>query len=525
MVAEPAHAARQLAVLPGGTGPERRAAVIDMGSNSWRLVLYAYRPGSSWRRVGELSEPVRIASGLSRTGELAPAAIERGLETLDVFARYCAARRVPVADVDVVATSAIRDAANRDALLGPARARTGFAIEVLTSEQEARMGYLAAVNSSTLADGAVLDLGGGSLQLTAVRERRVLAAGSWPLGAVRVTERLLPGPDPVSRGQLKRVRRAIREEIDGAGWLASTGLRIVGMGGAVRNLAAAAHRAGGGEPASVQGLTLGRKPLAALVRALAARPAAQRALPGIKSSRADIVLGAALVLETVLDAGGFAELEVTRAGMREGLFFSRRLLAGAEPLLDDVRGAAVRNLALQCGGDPAHTEHVARLATGLYDSLAAARVIEADAGERELLHSAALLHDAGMTVGYEGHTGHARYVILNAGLAAHTPRDVALLALTVRHLRKGIPDPAELGPLARKGDDELLGRCTLLLRLAEQLEHGEDQSVRAAGFVARPRGLELRLEGDGRLARWGIERRVGADAFARAFGRRLVLAT
>ena len=85
MAVQTAH--RDFAVLPGGVGPERTAAVIDMGSNSWRLVLYAYRPRSSWRRIGELSEPVRIAAGLSGSGALSEAAIVRGLEALEMFAR------------------------------------------------------------------------------------------------------------------------------------------------------------------------------------------------------------------------------------------------------------------------------------------------------------------------------------------------------------------------------------------------------------------------------------------------------
>ena len=509
---------REFALLPGGLGPERTAAVIDMGSNSWRLVLYAYRPRSSWRRLGELSEPVRIAAGLSRSGTLSPAAIERGLEALDMFARACAARGISPGDVDVVATSAIRDAANGSDLLDTARERTGFAIDVLSSEEEARMGYLAAVNSSSLSDGAVLDLGGGSLQLTAVRDRRMRAAGSWPLGAVRVTERLLPGDGPVSRGELKRARRAIRAELDGVDWLRSSGPRIVGMGGAVRNLATAVRRADDTEPESIQGVKLARGELRWLVRELAGLPASGRGLPGIKSSRADIILAAALVLETALEAGGFDELEVTRAGLREGVFFSRRLLAGSEPLLADVRGAAVRNLALRCGGDPAHTEHVSRLALSLHDSLVEAGVFEPAGGERELLEGAAILHDAGMTVGYDGHTGHASYVIRNAGLAAHTPRETALTALLVRHLRKGLPDAS-----GRRGDGPMLARCTLLLRLAEQLDRGEDQAVRGARFAVRPGALELRLEGDAALALWGLERRAGTDAFARVFGRPLAL--
>jgi exopolyphosphatase/guanosine-5'-triphosphate,3'-diphosphate pyrophosphatase len=523
MAGRPAHAAGEeaartsgaprLAVVAGGRGrpdPERLAAVVDLGSNSWRLVVYAYRPGASWRTVGELSEPVRIAEGLGASGKLGPAAIARGIETLEMFARYCEARGVAPRQVDAVATSAIRDAANREALLVPARRQTGFDVEVLSAEEEARLGFIAAVNSSTLTDGAVLDIGGGSLQLTAVQDRAPTTLGSWPLGAVRVTERLLPGAGPASRRELRRARAAVRADLDGAGWLGTTGSRVIAMGGAVRNLAAAVQRLRGEATASIQGAVLERGELESLVRALARLPASERALPGIKAARADIVLGAAVVLEGVLELGGLDRLEVTRAGLREGVFLSRRLLAGADPLLRDVRSAAIRNLAVQCGADLAHAEHVARLALSLHDSAVAEGVIEPAPHERELLGAAALLHDVGRTIAYDGHAAHSEYLILNAGLAGYAPREVALIAQMVRHHRKGAPDPE-------------IARPTLLLRIAEQLECGEDQCVRDARLVARPEALELRLRGDDRLARWGFERRVGGEAFVRAFGRPLTL--
>ena len=163
----------RLSVLPGGQpAGERMAAVIDLGSNSWRLVVYAYVPGASWRRVGELQEPVRIAEGLSRSGSLEPDAMARGLEALEMFGRYLHARGVPNEAVDAVATSAIRDADNGADLLALAQERTGLSISVLSAEEEARLGYVAAVNSTTLTDGVVLDLGGGSLQLTQVAGRQ-----------------------------------------------------------------------------------------------------------------------------------------------------------------------------------------------------------------------------------------------------------------------------------------------------------------------------------------------------------------
>ena len=429
----------------------------------------------------------------------------RGLEALEMFGRYLHARGVPNEAVDAVATSAIRDADNGADLLALAQERTGLSISVLSADEEARLGYVAAVNSTTLTDGVVLDLGGGSLQLTQVAGRQPEASASWPLGAVRVTEQLLPGSRAVTRKQLKAARAAVREQLATAPWLA--GGRLVGTGGAVRNLAAAAQ--GGSGP--IQGSALERAALAELVAELATRPASRRALPGIKASRADIVLGAAVVLETVLDYGGFDGIELTRAGLREGVFFSRRLLRGSTPLLADVRVASIRNLALQFDADIGHADHVARLALQLHDSLVAESVIEPEPDERELLWAAALLHDIGMSIGYDSHPEHAHYLILESGLPGYGPSEVDLIAQIVRHHRKGSPE------------DDRVARCALLLQLAEQLDRGQDQSVIEARLVKQRRSLHLRLRGDDRLAVWSLERRISDGAFRCAFGRRLVV--
>ena len=213
-----------------------------------------------------------------------------------------------------------------------------------------------------------------------------------------------------------------------------------------------------------------------LIATLAALPADERALPGIKSARGDIVLGAALVLEAALEKGGFEAMEVTCSGLREGIFFSRRLLSGGEPLLPDVRASSIRNLTLQSGADIRHADHVARLALQLHDSLVAEGVVVSAPGERGLLWAASLLHDIGMSVGYDGHAAHSQYLIRNAGLAGFAPGDIERIAHIVRYHRKGTPELDD-------DDDGVVARCALLLRLAEQLERGHDQSVREARFV------------------------------------------
>ena len=143
----------------------RQVAVIDLGSNSWRLVVFTFNDGPAtrwWKRTDELYETVRIGAGMSATGRLSDEAIARGLETLTVFEHFLAAGELGRAQVHAVATSAIRDAANRDQFLARAKDTTPLQIEVLTAEEEARLGYVAAVNTSTLTDGAVLEIGEGA---------------------------------------------------------------------------------------------------------------------------------------------------------------------------------------------------------------------------------------------------------------------------------------------------------------------------------------------------------------------------
>jgi exopolyphosphatase/guanosine-5'-triphosphate,3'-diphosphate pyrophosphatase len=364
------------------------------------------------------------------------------------------------------------------------------------------------------------------MQLVHVESRHARELESWPLGAVRMTERFLAEDRPAKPRQLRDLRQFVSGALASAPWLRRSGDRIVGIGGTVRNLAAAAQRAAGIPEFGVQGFVLTCAALDALVEELAARPPSERGkVPGIKESRADLILAGALVVQTVLEEGGFDALEVTEAGLREGVFFERHL-GGDPPLFDDVRRASVVNLAAQYGMDPdssPHTAHVARLALGLFDELAAAGVHDGEPVERELLWAAALLHDIGMTVDYDDHHKHSRYLVLNAGLPGFSQRELALVGQAVRYHRKGMPSLGPFGPLAIKGDEERLNRMATLLRLAEDLERSRDQLVRAAHVAVEDGTVRLALDSDGddRVPRWAAGREV--ELFARAFDRQLTV--
>jgi exopolyphosphatase/guanosine-5'-triphosphate,3'-diphosphate pyrophosphatase len=502
-----------------------RIAVADLGSNSFRLVVFTAQDGW-WKRTDEIYEAVRIGAGLAETGELSAERMERGASVAAVFEHFCRATGVDV--VDAVATSAIRDARNGAEFAE----RCALPVRILSPEEEARYGYLAAVNSSTLADGAVLDLGGGSVQLVSVRKRRARDLSSWPLGAVRMTERFLADGKPASGKQLKTLRAHVAEALADAPWVAGAGRRLVGIGGTVRNLAAAAAAAAELPSIGVQGFHLTGDALDELVDRLAALPAAERGkVPGIKPARADLILAGAVVVQAILELGGFDGVEVTEAGLREGVFFERHLADGRkagkkgrrDPVFPDVRRASVENLAAQYREDRAHTEHVAALALSMFDELAALGLHAGDPTERELVWAAAMLHDIGMAIDYDDHHKHSRYLILNGALPGFTPRELVLIAEIARYHRKGVPSfSSELAPAVAKGDQAILERASTLLRLAEGLERARDQIVTRATFSARDGdAVRLTLEADEEVsvARWAAERE--RELFRRAFGREL----
>jgi exopolyphosphatase/guanosine-5'-triphosphate,3'-diphosphate pyrophosphatase len=372
----------------------------------------------------------------------------------------------------------------------------------------------------------VLDLGGGSLQLVHVAARRALATESWPLGTVRMTERFFGDKRSPSK-QCGALRSYVLAELARAQWLERSGGTIVGMGGTVRNLAAAAATAAERAGLGVQGYVLSADGLGELIEALAKRSELARAqMPGIKPERAGVILAGAVVIAAVMEAAGAERLEVTEAGLREGVFFASYLSRHEPRLFADVREASVWNLATQYQDDLNHCRHVARLAGQLWralESLDAVPRSDIDAGE--LLWAAGMLHDIGISIDYDDHHRHSRYLVLAAGLPGFSQREQALIAQTVRYHRKGTPDLGDLATLCAPGDDRLLTALAAVMALAEHLDRSRDGTIEVTGLHPQNGTLTLELEvsrrGDEVLARWGAERQ--SELFRRAFGRSLTV--
>jgi exopolyphosphatase/guanosine-5'-triphosphate,3'-diphosphate pyrophosphatase len=500
----------------------QRVAVADLGSNSWRLVVYGYEPDTPWwSLVDEIREAVRISAGLADSGELRPERIDRALHTAAVFDSFC--RSLEIDQVTTVATSAIRDARNGEQLLRDIKAHTDLDPRVISGAEEARFGYLAIVNSTTIEHGFGLDMGGGSIQALGIEDRKLYAAQSLPLGSVRVSEQYLPHKKAPKKA-MKALRKKVAGELEALGWWTGGG-RIVGIGGTIRNLAAAAMKRADLPSIDVQGFELEREALEDLIEVLASQPADKRGeVPGIKPDRGDVILGGALVLAAALDSGGFERIEVTEAGLREGILFER--ICRPAGLFEDVRRESVENLAHRFNTDLGHVDRVAALSLAVFDGLEDAGLHDFGAEERELLWAGGLLHDIGTAIDYDDHHRHSHYLVLNAGLPGFSPRELVLVGLITRYHRKGDPDASELGDLARKGDDDLLRLLSGIIRLAEQFERSRDGAVRELHVSAHDGTVTLDTEVDPALDSsvpiWAARR--NADLLGEALGLRVEIA-
>jgi exopolyphosphatase / guanosine-5'-triphosphate,3'-diphosphate pyrophosphatase len=500
----------------------RRVAIVDLGSNSFRLVVFRYRPGGAFAMTDEIREPVRLSAGMT-DGAIQPDALERARATVRAYASFC--RTTGVTDVIVAATSAVRDATNQAEVLA-AFADEGLPARVLSTHEEAYYGYLGIVNSMTVEDGLIVDVGGGSAQIGRISRRTLERTLSAPIGAVRMTETFLRTAR-TKQSEIKALRRHVGVALGDAHWFAAAGqLPLVGTGGTVRTLAAMAQRTSDHPLSEIHGYTLTRTALQEIIAALVAVPLMQRrTLPGLKSDRADIVLAGAIIFDVVMELAGVESIDICSQGLREGLFYERFLSPSDPPLFSDVRRATVMNLAGRYSDDRLHMDHVALLALEIFDGTARAGLHDGDPREREWLWAAAMLHDVGIAVDYHDHHKHGFYLVINAGLPGYTHRELALIALLVRAHRKSPPGFDWLRPLLEEADDATFWRLASCLRLAEQLDRGRAQVVASVRVSVRGKvaTLTLRAATEPSVSLWAAAPE--AAIFERAFGRQLKISS
>jgi exopolyphosphatase/guanosine-5'-triphosphate,3'-diphosphate pyrophosphatase len=492
-----------------------RIGIIDLGSNTTRLVVVGYTPHHSFRLLDEVRETVRLAEGIGDDGYLRPAPMARGIEAMKLFHSFC--KSTGVTKIVPVATSAVRDATNQAEFLGRVARESGLKLRVLSTEEEAYYGYLGAANALNFSDAFLIDIGGGSAEVTAIRGRGFVRSFSRPAGVLRFSERYVRS-DPISTRDFKTLEEAAAEGFAGVEWLHDTsGTSLAGIGGTIRTLAEIDQKARSYPFDHVHGYSFSRDRLEEMIAMLRGMTLKQREdVPGLSRDRADLILAGAVILEQLMRRGRFADITVSGHGLREGLFYEQFLVGESPPLFSDMRGFSVQNLARIYNYEALHTAKVRELSLSLFDQL---RPLHGyGEWERELLGYSAIVHDIGVAIGYYDHHKHGAYLVMNAALQGFSHREVIMLALLVRAHRKGNVAVDAYHDILHPSDAERLARLAALLRLAEYLERSKSQVVQSLQVeMGDPIRVVTRSIGDATVEIWDANRRAGL--FQKAFGK------
>jgi exopolyphosphatase/guanosine-5'-triphosphate,3'-diphosphate pyrophosphatase len=459
-------------------------AAVDVGTNSLHLVVARTTEAGRFDVLTREKEMVRLGSGSTDMRELTPDAIDRAVAALGRFRRIADSHDAPLR---AVATSAVREAENRQELVRRARDEAGVDIEVVSGVEEARLIHLGVLQALELFDSRLLlcDIGGGSTELLIGERGEVLASTSLKLGAVRLTNRFFAG-DRLHPSAVDSCRRHVEELLSSFERPASRlGFEVaVGSSGTIEQVLRIARGLAGEEPLrTLNGAVLRRKQVTQVVEAAidARRHGTTDQLPDLDPKRADILLAGALILEGVVRELGIKQLVISDYALREGVFLDTvaRHQGGTLQRLRDVARRSVLDLMAACDEDPVHSEHVAGLAVALFDSLAPRHGLDGSA--RALLEAAALLANVGLVVSHGQHHKHAYYVIRNSDrLLGFNDREIELVAQIARYHRKSEPKPThpEWAGLP-EADRELVRAAAGILRVAIGLDRSHAQHVRA----------------------------------------------
>ncbi len=463
-------------------------AIIDVGSNSVRLLVARALSPLAFEVVDEERFDARLGEGQDG-GDLTPDGIARGLRALRIMAQV-AASSSPTVTV-AVGTEALRRAPNATEFIDRARQEIGLRVRVLSGYDEAFCGFLGVVNSTSLRDGRLLDIGGGSLELMRVAGRRLVDVQSAPLGAIYARERYLKSDPPAPR-EVRALRKAVRQNLSAGDPHAV----LFGTGGAVRNLARMARLRRTYPLRRLHGIELSRREVHRLAAALTRVPSDERRrMPGVGSNRADILHAAAIVIDEVMDLTGAASLQVAGQGLREGLVWQE--LRGEGAILPDVRGASIAGLARANGVDELSAEPVVHAAATLFE--ATRELHRMGIPELDLLLSAARLVGIGMHVDYYNRDRHAEYLVHSGDLHGFSHREVVVLAALVRWANAGTPDLAPYRSVVEADDQRKAAVLAALLGTARAIRRRQPSPVLDVSARLNKERLTVRLHGQADL--------------------------
>lgn len=462
-------------------------AALDMGTNSFHLVV-ARIVGDGYEVMTREKQTIRLGHGGGDMKELAAEAMDRGVAAVRRMKQIADNHGAPVR---AVATSAVREALNRNVFIRRIWKEAGVRVDVISGLEEARLIHLGVLQSVPAYERRLIlvDVGGGSTEVLIGERGETLAARSFKLGAVRLTDRFFPGGRIVT-GAVDECRSYVLSVIAGfEPEVAANGFEIgIASSGTAETIAGLVVAARGGPGLrTLNRVEVTATELDAVFDALVSRPSAEfRAkIRGLDASRADIVVAGALVLQSVVHAFSIPSLTFSDSALREGVLLDTiaRNQGGQVHHLRDVSRRSVRQLAERCDNDVAHSEHVAGLALQLYDATQFIHHLPPDC--RDYLEAAALLANVGVVISHSKHHLHSYYVIRNSELAGLTDDEIEIIALVARYHRKSEPKPTHVEFERLRDEDKAVVRTlAAILRVAIGLDRGHSKRVESLSVVS-----------------------------------------
>ena len=495
-----------------------RVGIIDIGSNSVRLVIIDVKENRAHHQIEHLEEPVRLRSGTDSRGSLTEEGMAYATETVALFVNFCKARRVK--HIIAVATAAVRRAPNGQELVRRIQQEAGVKTTILSGEEEAYLGYLGLVNSVTEKSGLMADLGGGSLKLVSFANRLNQNALALDFGAVSLMEKFDLGDLPTTQN-LKDLEAFLDGNFNQIPWLQDQP-NLIGIGGTFRSLARVYRNHVQYLPDITDGIVIPTEAVGEIYTMLSKMDGEQRRkVPGLERSRADLSVAGFGIIYKLLQATNSPDLTVSVASIRDGLFF--RHLYPRDPIVFNVLTHHTNNLIDYHNLDENHLRRVSNLAVTLFDQLQPLHGLGST--ERRLLLIAGLLHELGIVISVESVEKHTLYTILNSPLRGLNHRERVLASyLAASHdqlFQVNLGDHVTHGPISLD-DIQSFKKLAPLLQIAHSLDRSRTGVVTHLQTRLTNEICELRVFGSGKVDLEIRDASRRAEAFEKEYGLKLV---
>lgn len=470
-----------------------RYGVIDLGSNSVRLNIVQVYDNGAYNLLDQAKVMVRLSENLHVDHMLKLEPMERTIDAIKLFTKLLAAYDVKC--VIAVATAAVRMALNGPMFLEEIKEKTGVHFQIISGHEEAYYDYLGAVNSLSLDNYVMIDIGGGSTELALVENRQLMASVSLPFGSVILTEAFMKQGDRTK--SIEQIEDFVYEEMRNLTWLKKAkGYPVVGMGGVVRTIGKIDKNKKQYPAISLHNYQMSKKDTFGIIKKLCElEPLEIAQMPGASKERSDILGPGVIPLKILMELIKSSGFVVSGNGLRDGLFYETYFkLKGKPVILPNVLSHSLENVMKRYNINMAHSIHVAKLSLELFDALVS--VHDFTANERKLLYVASMLHDIGMYIEYYNHQKHGFYLTLNSRIYGLNNEDTIMSAFLVALHRedkfKGDLEPYR--QIVDKSQLERLRKLSLLLRMAEKLDRSESQVVTSVKLKVRSGVAHIQLK-------------------------------